>query len=95
LNFHVAVGEPASSFIRHLSPEPRRAIKKALKALCTESGDIRSLEQELAGYYRVRVGKYRIIFRYRNEATIEVPFVEERSLVYEVFAEQFIKRLKS
>jgi len=95
LNFKVEVGEPAASFVRRLSPEPRRAVKKALKALCTESGDIRSLEQELAGYCRVRVGKYRIIFRYRNEDTIEVLFIEERSIVYEVFAEQFIRRLKS
>jgi len=95
LNYKVVVGEPASIFVRRLSPEPRRAVKKALKALCSEHGEIRSLEKELSGFYRVRVGKYRIIFRYRDEHTIEVPFVEERRIVYEVFAEQFIQRLKS
>jgi mRNA interferase RelE/StbE len=95
LNCKVAVGEPVSRYIRGLSPEPRRAIRKALKALCTERGDIRSLEDELSGFYRVRVGKYRILFRYRGDATIEVPYIAERPVVYEIFEEQFLRILKS
>jgi mRNA-degrading endonuclease RelE of RelBE toxin-antitoxin system len=58
-----------------------------------ERGDIRSLDQSLTGYYRLRVGKYRIIFRYQDNMTIEVVFIEERRLVYEVYEEQLARKL--
>jgi mRNA interferase RelE/StbE len=95
LNYSVTIKEPLHSFLRRLAPEPHRAMRKALKELSGGKGDIRSLDQPLAGYYRLRVGKYRVIFRYRDEKTIDALFAEERSLVYEVFEEQLIVQLKS
>ena len=44
---------------------------------------------------RLRVGKYRIIFAYAADGAIEAIFIEERSLVYEVFEAEFIRKLKS
>ena len=95
LSHTVVIKGPLYSCLRHLAPEPRRAMKKALKGLCDEKGDIRSLDQNLAGYYRLRVGKHRIIFRYGDDNAIDALFAEERNLVYEVFEEQLIKQLKS
>ena len=69
--------------------------KQALKELEHERGDILSLEQPLDGYYRLRIGKFRLIFRYSNAGIIEAIFLEERSMVYEVFEAQLIARLKS
>lgn len=83
------------AFARRLAPEPRRAVKHALQELRRERGDIRALEGALAGYYRLRVGRFRIIFAYAADGAIEAVFMEERSLVYEVFEAEFIKRLKS
>jgi mRNA interferase RelE/StbE len=91
----VDVKQPVYDFIRRLAPEPRRALKKALKDLEHEHGDIRSLEQALAGYYRLRIGKFRLIFRYVNTGDIEAIFVEERSMVYEVFEAQLLEKLKT
>ncbi len=82
-------------YARRLAPEPRRTVKHALSGLRQERGDIRSLEGNLAGYYRLRVGRYRIIFSYAADGAIEAIFIEERQLVYEVFEAQFIQRLKS
>ena len=82
-------------FARNLAPEPRRAIKGALAALREERGDICALEANLSGYYRLRVGRHRIIFNYAADGAIEAIFVEERRLVYELFEAQFIKRLKA
>lgn len=82
-------------FSRRLAPEPRRAVKKALTDLREEKGDIRALEGDLSGYYRLRVGRHRIIFSYAANGSIEAVFIEERHLVYEVFEAQFIKRLKT
>ena len=82
-------------FTRKLAPEPRRAVKHALAALREEHGDICALESNLSGYYRLRVGRHRIIFNYAADGSIEAIFIEERQLVYEVFEAQFIKRLKA
>jgi mRNA interferase RelE/StbE len=70
-------------------------VKNALQELRAERGDFRALEGTLSGYYRLRAGRFRIIFGYAADGAIEAVFVEERSLVYEVFEAEFIKRLKS
>jgi mRNA interferase RelE/StbE len=70
-------------------------VKKSFEDLGLERGDIRSLEEPLVGHYRVRIGKYRVIFRYAENKTIEVGFVEERKMVYEVFDEQLARKLTS
>ena len=82
-------------YARRLAPEPRRALKLALAGLREERGDIRALEANLSGYYRLRVGRHRIVFNYAADGAIEAIFVEERQLVYEVFEAQFIKKLKT
>ncbi len=81
-------------YVRRLAPEPRRAIKRALMDLRHESGDLQALEGNLSGYYRLKVGRHRLIFAYAKDQAIEVVFIEERSLVYEVFEAEFIKKLK-
>ena len=81
-------------YVRRLAPEPRRAIRLALKELGRERGDIQALEGALAGYYRLRVGRHRIIFNYATDESIEVIFIEHRGLVYEIFEAEFVKKLR-
>jgi mRNA interferase RelE/StbE len=90
----IVVQSPVYEFARRLAPEPRRAIKRALRLLRGERGDIRALEGPLTGYFRLRAGKYRILFRYADATTIEAIFAEERGIVYEVFEAEFLKKLK-
>ncbi len=78
-------------FIRSLPPEPRQALRRSLKKLEREKGDIRPPEGELEGLYRLRVLRYRIIFFYhvRSESrTIRCVYAAARSIVYEVFAQR-------
>jgi mRNA interferase RelE/StbE len=82
-------------FTRRLAPDQRRAVKAALQELRRERGDLRALEGTLAGYYRLRVGRFRLISAYASDGAIEVIFIEERGLVYEIFEAEFVKRLKS
>lgn len=56
---------------------------------------MRALAANFSGYYRLRVGRHRIIFSYAADGALDVIFLEERQLVYEVFEAEFIKRLKS
>lgn len=77
-------------YIRSLPPEPRRVLRRSLKNLEKEKGDIRALEGDLEGFYRLRVLRYRIIFFYQvlNEGrTIRCVYAAPRSIVYEVFAQ--------
>ena len=76
----------AVDFLRTLAPEPRRAIVRAIKLLPRRSGDIKALESKLAGFYRLRVKDYRVIFRFWLGGVIRCEFAERRSVVYELFA---------
>lgn len=78
------------AFVGTLAPEPRARIRRALRPLEGGRGDIKALEDDLAGYYRLRVGAHRFVFRYAGEGTrrhIRVVFAERRRVVYELFAE--------
>jgi mRNA interferase RelE/StbE len=93
MTYRVRPSGQVVDFVRRVAPEPRRAIKRALLDLGGDRGDIRALEGALAGYYRLRVGSHRIIFSYSATGTIEAVFVEHRSLVYDVFEAEFIRKL--
>jgi mRNA-degrading endonuclease RelE of RelBE toxin-antitoxin system len=81
--------------MEQLAPEPRRVLKAALKDLREDHGDIRSLENPLSGYCRARVGKYRVIFRYAENMTINVVIIEERKFAYEIFEAEFARKLQA
>ena len=80
---------------RKLTPEPRRALKAAILGLATERGDIRALEDELAGLYRLRVGTRRVIFRYAEDGAIVCIYAGPRRLVYEIFSTRLHEFLES
>ena len=60
------ISQQILDFVRHLSPAPRRQVREALRQLAAEQGDICALEADLAGFYRLRCGRYRIIFWYHT-----------------------------
>jgi len=91
----VVLARQVVDFVRRLPPEPKRRLKRALKDLAREEGDIRPLEPPLDGYCRLRVGGYRIIFSYVSRATIECIFAERRSVVYDLLLERLLDRLRA
>jgi mRNA interferase RelE/StbE len=88
----VVVSDQVAAFVRRLAPEPRRALRQALRDLAAGKGDIRQLEAPLDGYNRLRVGAYRVIFAYGDKRVVECVFAERRSLVYEIFAREVAAR---
>jgi mRNA interferase RelE/StbE len=70
--------------LRTLHPDHRRDIRTALRELGKGRGDQKELAGRLAGFYRLRIGRYRIVYRYQ-EKHIEALFLEQRSIVYELF----------
>jgi mRNA-degrading endonuclease RelE of RelBE toxin-antitoxin system len=81
-------------FVRRQPPEPKRRLRRALRDLAREKGDIRALEAPLDRYCRLRVGGYRIVFAYGARKTIQCVFAEQRSVVYELLLERLREELR-
>jgi len=84
----VELSEQVVRFVAQQAPEPRRVLRAPLRGLTKERGDIRALEGPLREYHQLRVGGYRVIFKYRissKRRRIQCIFAERRSAVYELF----------
>ena len=77
------VSEQILARLRTLHPDHRREIRSALRELARGRGDVKELAGRLAGFYRLRIGRYRIVYRY-EEKHLEAIFLEQRSVVYEL-----------
>jgi len=82
------------AIVRRLPPEPRQRLRRALRELTRERGDVKALEASLDGCCRLRVGGYRVVFAYGKRGSIECIFAEQRSVVYELLLERLRDRLK-
>jgi mRNA-degrading endonuclease RelE of RelBE toxin-antitoxin system len=89
----VELSEQVVDFVRRLPPEPRRRLRRALRDLARERGDIKPLEGPLEGYCRLSVGAYRIVLRYATQRAIQCVFAERRSIVYELLVQLLESRL--
>lgn len=73
--------------LRALHPGVRKDIRRALDDLDRgKQRDVRALRMPLAGYYRLRVGKYRVILRFDTATgAIRAEFLERRESAYKSF----------
>lgn len=84
----IIIGSAAENFIKTLAPEPRRALRRGIKGLEKNTGDIKQLEGQLSGYFRLRMGRMRVIFSIeiiRGERVILCHYANFRPVVYELF----------
>ena len=94
----VELSDQVVAFVRRQAPEPRQRLRRALRRLEAEQGDIHALEGRLANYHRLRVGAYRILFTYvaapgARPPSIRCIFAERRDIVYAVFSEVLKRQL--
>jgi len=90
----VKVQEEVLDFLRTLPPEPKKALREGIRNLSHEAGDILPLTDKLEGYHRLRVGRYRVIFRYQIEGQrrrIVCVCAAPRNWVYEVFQSRLME----
>ena len=93
MSYAVQVREQIRTFQATLGLQHRRELKRSILQLAKERGDIKALREDLSGYYRLRVGRFRVIFRYLPGRIIDCVYVNERKLVYEVFAAEMSRIL--
>ena len=90
----VRVQDEVLDYLRRISPQPRHALRMAIKALAEEKGDIKSLTDELEGFHRLRVGSQRVIFEYEvinDRRVITCVFAGPRKWIYEVFQSRLLE----
>ena len=91
----VRVEAQVETFIKALAPEPRRRLRLAIRALADDLGDLKPLEGSLAGFSRLRIQGYRVIYMERIERgarIIDCIFAERRSLVYELLEKLLVEQ---
>ena len=88
MKIEVLVEAQPLAFIRRQSPDARKRIRAAIHAI--ERGDFfpDPLEDELEGFYKLRVEDCRLILKHESGSKaplFKVVFAERRSVVYELF----------
>jgi len=71
------------SFIRHLHPQTKARIRRALEEIETNPLLGKPLKGELQGLYSYRAATYRIVYQIKfSEILIEIIDIAERKVVY-------------
>src|SRR5713101_2744807 len=94
----VRVGPQVQEFVKSRAPEPRQGLRKAIKSLARQEGDIKALEGKLAGWHRLRVSSYRVLYKETAEGGARVlncVYANHRSVVYQLFQQLLADELAS
>jgi mRNA-degrading endonuclease RelE of RelBE toxin-antitoxin system len=81
----ILASDQVAKWLRNLPPEPKQRVRTALKGLERWQGDIKPLRGELEGFYRLRVGGYRIVCRKISGALARLEYADTHDVVYEAF----------
>jgi mRNA-degrading endonuclease RelE of RelBE toxin-antitoxin system len=80
--FTIDLSPDAERRLAVMAPVPKQRIRQALRTLEQEGDSGKALELDLAGYRRLAVGDYRIIYRLHHR-TVTVRTIRPRRVVYE------------
>lgn len=86
----VTLDDQPLDFIRRQPPDARRALREALHEVESGRQSPMPLEDQLEGFYKVRVGNFRLILQSVSSgagAGFRVIFAERRRFVYILFAQ--------
>lgn len=92
----VVWSEQVESFVMACSPEPKRSLRLAIRGLADDRGDTKPLTDALQGYFRLRVGPYRVIYREEftsGQRVLKCLFAERRNVIYELFSAMVLDNL--
>ena len=78
------------NFIRRLHPEVKRKVRAALADILEDPACWKALKEELQGYWSLRVGRSRIIYR-PDEGGVEIVAIGSRESIYENTARQILR----
>lgn len=76
--------------IRHLHPELKRKLRAALADIMEDPTCGKALKEQLEGYWSLRVGRSRVIYR-PLEDIVEIVAIGPRQTIYEEAARQHLR----
>ncbi len=77
------MSDDVSAFIRTLHPILKKRVHAALHEIRTDPDSGKALQDDLAGYRSLRLGKFRIVYRMGARKEIEIVAVGPRRTIYE------------
>ena len=79
---------PAKEQLRSLAPETKRRIREGIRILMVDPRLGKPLRNQLAGCWRFRAQRYRIIYRIKQEQQlVEILFIGHRREIYRIAAD--------
>src|SRR5205823_10998863 len=85
--FTVDIAPDVADVIRHLSPDLKRGVRAALRALSIKPDEGIPLLRELEGKWRYRVRRYRVVYEIDSKARVlRIVAVGHRQHIYEELA---------
>jgi len=81
----ISASDQVAKWLRKSPPEPKQRVRAAFRRLERWQGDIKPLRGELEGFYRLRVGGYRIVCRMVSKSLVQLEYADTRDVVYEAF----------
>ncbi len=92
-DYRLEIPPHIAEIIRHLSPDLKRAVKQAFRALSADPFAGTPLIGELSGLWRIRVRRFRIVYEpNRRTRNIRLFAIGHRARVYEDLAVQLRSR---
>jgi mRNA-degrading endonuclease RelE of RelBE toxin-antitoxin system len=88
MKIKVTLDDQPEEFLRALPPATKRQVRDALHAIERGEASPVALEDDLDGFYKIRVGGLRLIAKHFPDAAgprYRVIFAERRSVVYVLF----------
>lgn len=84
----ISASEQVQLWLRGLPPEVKLRVRRQLRALADGKSrglDIKPLRRELEGFYRLRVGDFRIVYHLEAGHSVRLDYADIREVVYDVF----------
>jgi mRNA-degrading endonuclease RelE of RelBE toxin-antitoxin system len=84
----ISASEPVQLWLQGLPPGTRQRVRRELKALSlgrAERLDLKALRGELEGFYRLRIGDYRLVYHLEPGPMVRLDYADVRDVVYDVF----------
>ena len=84
----ISASEPVQLWLRGLPPDTRQRVRRDLKALADGRDwtlDLKPLRGELEGFYRLRIGDYRLVYHLEPGPMVRLDYADVRDVVYDAF----------
>jgi mRNA interferase RelE/StbE len=84
------VPDHVRDLIRQLHPDLKRKVRAALSDILKDPVSGKPLERELKGYWSLRIGRHRVIYRPDEKGT-EIVAIGPRRTIYEEVAREVLR----